>query len=165
MKKIVAVLIAALLFIPATVALAAPVTKDPAQKAKIQEFKNFITSQRAQIKVNRQNNQSLRGVIKVKHQEIKAKVQELKQKNDDNSKVVLTGLKDNRNEVKATREQLVGLKGKVKAEFANLKVNKENKNIEGAKQNIENIISIQQQRNRLLSELSSKLDVILEQLR
>jgi uncharacterized protein (DUF3084 family) len=162
MKKLIAILVVIALFIPTTIAFAAPV--DPAVKEKLAEFKSSMEDKRDQIKSNRENNQQLRESIKGKKEQIKAAIEVLKQDKEAN-KDKLAQLKTQAQAVKETRQELKALHGTVKAEFAKFKENKKSGNFEGASENLDNIIRIQLQRFQLLTELNIQVDEILSQLR
>lgn len=162
MKKIIAILVVIALFIPTTIAFAAPV--DPTVKAKLAEFKNSMQGKRDQIKSNRGNNQQIRESIKGKRAQVKAAIEVLKQ-NKEANKDKLAQLKPQAEAVKATRQELKALQGTVKAEFAKFKENKKSGNFDGASANLDNVIRIQQQRFQLLTEINTQVDELLNQVR
>lgn len=162
MKKLIAALVLTFLMIPMAFAYAEGTGM--VDTTQLTQFKDQAKVKLATIKDFKTQNEALRKSAKEKSQEIKNITKTMRQNKQTFTLEQLDAIAAKVESVKKDRQDIIGIKS-FGVEHQRFRTNRMNKNFEAALQNLDNIISIQSQRNAALQKLNGDLDALLASMK
>lgn len=157
MKRIIAVLVAVLMLIPAGFAYAAPAKKG------VQEFKASVKEKLVAIKKVRTENQELKKEIKQNTQKLRELIKDMKENKksfeEDKAKDIQERLED----VKKDMESLKNLNS-YKDVLDQFKINQKKSSFSEALTGLDRVLQIQTSRNIALKGLNAKLQELISEM-
>lgn len=162
MKKIIAALVISFLMLP--IAFAYAEETNPVDRAQLTQFREQVKQKQAIIKENKTKNQALRESVKAKSQEVKGIIKTMRKNKTTFTMEQLDAIAAKVQAIKQERQNIAGISS-LTLEHEKFRTNRANKNFEAALQNLDNIISIQSQRNEALERLSADLDALLASIK
>lgn len=174
MKKYIAMLMSASLLLTGSMAYASDTAADTnksAREIKIESRVNALSGRLAEIKplteemrANRAQILELKATAKEKSTQIKQALSNARAQKDTLTDEQITTLKDSVKALKNAAQEIKNTKGQIKEEVPYLKEARKNKDIDGAKARLQNIIDVQKSRIDSISAIIEEMDQLLTDL-
>lgn len=127
-----------------------------------QAFKDEIQPMITEIKANRTKIQQLRSEARDAHTNAMQHMKDLKAKSDQLSDAQIAELKQVKDALKQTKLDLADTKGDIQTEIQTIKEARQEQNADQAKESLNKIIAIQQNRMELIQNSIDEMNQILE---